>query len=212
MVCFTTGTAIRTPRGDVVIDNLQVGDLVTTMDNGPQRIAWIGQRNVTHSELLQNDRLHPVLIKKGVLGAERDLLVSRQHGMLLGQDHFGRAIHLAETMQGIRVAKGKRQVTYVHLMFKAHQVIFAEGTFSESFYPGPMALDVLSGASLEEMRLTFPKITATTQHEDIIASYGDTARVFLENKKAVSAWLSDGTDIMKKEIRKWDVDLAMEQF
>ncbi len=68
VVCFTSGTAIRTPNGDVLIDELRVGDLVTTMDNGPQRIAWIGQRHVTHSELRQNERLHPVLIKKGVLG------------------------------------------------------------------------------------------------------------------------------------------------
>ena len=50
-------------------------------------------------------------IKKGVLGATRDLLVSRQHGMLMGQDSLARATHLAEMMPGIRVATGKRQVT-----------------------------------------------------------------------------------------------------
>jgi hypothetical protein len=75
-----------------------------------------------------------------------------------------------------------------------------------------MALEMLSNASRKEMQLLFPKLTAATQSEDIIAAYGETARVFLENKKAVSAWLSEGTDIVKKEIRKWDLDLAMEQF
>ena len=212
VVCFTTGTAIRTPRGDVLIDDLKVGDLVTTMDNGSQRIGWIGQRHVTHSELLQNDRLRPVLIKNGVLGAQRDLLMSRQHGMLIGQDHFCRAVHLAKTMPGIRVAKGKRQVTYIHLMFEAHQVIFAEGIPSESFYPGSMALEMLNIASLEEMRLAFPQLNVSIQREVIIAGYGNTARVFLENKKALTAWLSEGTDVVKNEIRKWEVDLAMERF
>lgn len=212
VVCFTSGTAIRTPRGDVLIDDLRVGDLVTTLDNGPQRIAWIGKRHVAHSELRQNDRLHPVLIKKGVLGAERDLLVSRQHGMLLGQDHLARAAHLAKAMPGIRVAKGKREVTYIHLMFDAHQIVFAEGIPSESFYPGPMAIEMLTAATREEMRLVFPKLTGVNQLEDIVAAYGNTARVFLENKKAVNALLGEGPDVMKKEIRKWDVDLAMEQF
>ncbi|MCX7561466.1 Hint domain-containing protein [Sulfitobacter sp. F26204] len=212
VVCFTSGTAIRTPLGDVLIDDLRVGDLVSTMDNGPQRIAWIGQRHVTHAELLQNDRLHPVLIKKGVLGATRNLLVSRQHGMLLGQDHLGRAIHLAKTMPGIRVAKGKRQVTYVHLMFEKHQIIFAEGIPSESFYPGPMAMEMLSSASREQLRLIFPRLGPAVHHGDIIATYGDTARVFLENRKAVETWLLDTENSSAKEIKMWDVDLAIDRY
>lgn len=115
-------------------------------------------------------------------------------------------------MPGIRLAKGKRQVTYVHLMFDAHQIIFAEGIPSESFYPGPMALEMLSTAARQEMQLIFPKLSAAVGHEDIIAAYGNTARTFLENKNAVSAWLSEGPDVVNNKIRKWDVDLAMEQF
>lgn len=212
VVCFTTGTAIRTPRGDVLIDDLKVGDLVTTMDNGPQRIAWIGQRHVSHSELLQNERLHPVLIKKDVLGAARDLLVSRQHGMLLGQDHFARAVHLSKLMPGVRIAVGKRQVTYVHLMFEAHQIVFAEKIPSESFYPGPTALEMLTGASCGEMTKILPTLNKTIQLEDIVSAYGDTARVFLENQKAAGIWLRESDIPVKKKIMKWDMDLAKERY
>ncbi|WP_170151169.1 Hint domain-containing protein [Sulfitobacter guttiformis] len=35
MICFTFGTLIRTPRSDVLIDDLRAGNWVTTMDNGP---------------------------------------------------------------------------------------------------------------------------------------------------------------------------------
>jgi Ca2+-binding RTX toxin-like protein len=39
--CFTTGTMIRTPHGDVRIEELAIGDLVCTLDNGPQPLRWI---------------------------------------------------------------------------------------------------------------------------------------------------------------------------
>ncbi len=103
VICFTSGTAIRTLGGAARIEDLRVGDLVCTMDNGPQPIAWIGRRYVGREELLRNERLRPVLIRKGVLGAARDLLVSRQHGMLIGHEHLVRATHLARTARGVRI-------------------------------------------------------------------------------------------------------------
>jgi hypothetical protein len=59
VTCFTSGTAIRTPKGDVLIDHLRVGDLVTTMDNGPQRICWLGRRHVDAHALRANAKLRP---------------------------------------------------------------------------------------------------------------------------------------------------------
>lgn len=47
VTCFTSGTAILTPGGDVLIDELCVGDLVVTADNGPQPIRWIGKKSWT---------------------------------------------------------------------------------------------------------------------------------------------------------------------
>lgn len=41
-VCFTAGTMIATPDGERAIETLKVGDLVETLDNGPQAIRWIG--------------------------------------------------------------------------------------------------------------------------------------------------------------------------
>ncbi|KIC19549.1 LamG-like jellyroll fold domain-containing protein [Leisingera sp. ANG-DT] len=51
VVCFTAGTAIRTPQGDKPIETLRPGDLVCTLDNGPQPICWIGTRRLTRAEL-----------------------------------------------------------------------------------------------------------------------------------------------------------------
>ncbi|HBZ42955.1 MAG TPA: hemolysin [Maritimibacter sp.] len=180
-VCFSSETAIRTPRGERLIDDLRIGDLVSTMDNGPQPIRWIGRRHISNATLLANPRLRPILIPRGVMGATRNLLVSSQHGMLLGLDHLVRAKHLIEVPKSrVRIAHGRRSVTYMHLMFDAHQIIFAEGSPAESFYPGPMALHVVDRAALAELRSLFPEVCAQQANSTKISRhYGNTARLFL---------------------------------
>jgi len=191
VVCFTSGTALRTPRGDVLIDDLRVGDLVCTMDNGPQPVCWIGRRALGPADLAHSPHLRPVLIKQHVLGSARDLLVSGQHGMVIGGDrHLARAKHLAQTMGGIRIAQGKRQVTYIHLMFEAHQIIFAENIPSESFYPGPMALRMMGQAARTEVLALFPGHTDMSLSNAVVCAYGHTARDFLP-KRDLRKYLSD---------------------
>ena len=179
--CFTSGTTIRTPNGDVLIDTLQVGDLVTTMDNGPQRIRWIGTQTLSQRQLQARPNLRPILIRQGLLGATRNLLVSPQHGMLLGPDTLVRAKHLVEVPKsGIRIAHGKKSVTYIHLMFDAHQILFAENTASESFYPGPMALNGLTFAAKAKLRLLFPDVFDDDSPPGRVEKdYGATARPIL---------------------------------
>lgn len=189
VVCFGKGTAIRTPRGDVLVEDLRVGDLVTTMDNGPQKIRWINTRSYDAEQMQKGSHLHPVLIKRGTFGAERDLLVSQQHGVLVGQsgDSFARAKHLADAAKGVRIAKGKKSVTYVHLMFDDHQVIFAENVPSESFYPGPMALDQMSKPHRAAFSKVLPALgTGRVSREEVGKVYGPTARVFLKKKQVLN--------------------------
>ena len=45
IICFTQGTAILTPSGERRIETLRAGDLVVTLDNGPQPVRWIGHKN-----------------------------------------------------------------------------------------------------------------------------------------------------------------------
>ena len=189
VVCFGKGTAIRTPRGDVLVEDLRVGDLVTTMDNGPQKIRWINTRSYDAGQMQKGSHLHPVLIKRGTFGAERDLLVSQQHGVLVGQsgDSFARAKHLADAAKGVRIAKGKKTVTYVHLMFDDHQVIFAENVPSESFYPGPMALTQMSKPHRAAFSKVLPALgTGRVNREEVAKVYGPTARVFLKKKQVLN--------------------------
>ena len=180
VTCFTTGTAIRTPRGDVAIDDLRVGDLVMTLDNGAQPVRWIGTSTHDAAALRAHPHLRPVLIARGRLGNNRDLLVSRQHGMLVAGG-LARAIHLTDT-PGIRIANGKRQVTYLHLMFDAHQVIFAENAASESFYPGSQAMMTISPMARLSLLQAFPDLTPDLTEQGIAKVYGGPARTYLHRR------------------------------
>ena len=183
IVCFAAGTRVTTPQGEVAIENLRPGDLVNTLDHGAQPLLWVGQRHISDAELAASEELRPVLISKGALGNSRDLLVSRQHGMLIGTNHLVRAIHLAREMPGVRIANGKREVTYVHLFFARHEIVFAEGIASESFYPGPTALRMLSPAGRLEFLNLIPGLDTPGALTDIKvteAVYGKTARPFVK--------------------------------
>ena len=78
IVCFVSGTRLLTPDGYRTIDQMQVGDLVLTADAGAQPVQWIGRQTV-----LGIGELAPIRFRRRALGAERDLLVSPQHRMLL---------------------------------------------------------------------------------------------------------------------------------
>lgn len=159
-VCFAAGTLIRTPAGDIPVEKLRVGDLVTTKDNGPKRLLWSVMRALDNSALEAAPHLKPVLLQAGALGGERPLIVSPQHGvvkMINGEEVLVRAKHLAEEGEPrVRRMRGARSVTYVHLMFEQHEIIFAEGRPAESFYPGPMALRALQPDAIREFIEIFP--------------------------------------------------------
>ena len=193
IVCFATGTRILTPDGPVPIEVLEPGSLVLTLDNGPQPVRWIGKRYIGSEELAENEKLRPVLIPEGAFGAERNLFVSRQHGVLQGADHLVRAVHLIHENPGVRIAHGKREVTYVHLLLDQHQIIFAEGLASESFYPGPNALKMMAPAVRAELFEIIPGLDtpqALIDHKIVERAYGLTARPFAKPKDIAA--LSEG--------------------
>ncbi|MFC3168481.1 Hint domain-containing protein [Paracoccus fontiphilus] len=167
--CFTSGTLIATPDGQRPVEDIRVGDLVTTRDNGPQPVGWVGCRHVTAAEIAAVPALAPVRIAAGALGSglpAQDLLVSQQHRILvrsaIAQRMFGTAEllvaakHLSE-IDGIGIAADIDGVTYVHLMFAAHEIVTSNGAQTESLYPGPQALLAL-GEAAEEIFTLFPQL------------------------------------------------------
>lgn len=167
--CFTPGVMISTDRGEVAVEMLQPGDLVMTRDHGLQPIAWIGSRKLGLADLIAQPCLQPVKIGQGALGYGlplRDMLVSPQHRMLiegaLPEMLFGEAEVLVAATH-LTALEGVSQmltpgVTYIHLMFKRHEIISANGSWSESFQPAERMLDCMEIAQRDEIELIFPDL------------------------------------------------------
>jgi hypothetical protein len=167
--CFVAGSRIATPQGAAAIETLRVGDLVLTRDNGYRPIRWIGGREFGAEALADFPELLPVRVRRGAFGADvpsADLLVSPQHRMLLaGSDAAGHGdeteILAAATdlvTLGLAIPEAVCGVTYFHIMFDHHEIVWANGCWSESFLPEAAALDGLHDAQLREILMIFPEL------------------------------------------------------
>ncbi|WP_050605927.1 Hint domain-containing protein [Ruegeria sp. 6PALISEP08] len=161
--CFTSGTMIETPEGECAVEDLKAGDMVITVDHGPQPLIWVG-RTVVAAE----GKLAPIRLDAGVFGLVRPLLVSPQHRMLVEDWQalylFGHAEALvpAHTLVNgdtvTRVEGG--EIEYFHLLFKQHEIVFANGAKSESYYPGH-ALSASDRETQSEVLHLFPELAGT---------------------------------------------------
>ena len=171
IACFTLGAMIQTERGEVAVEELHAGDKVLTRDHGLQPVRWVGRRDLSQTDLAREPRFSPIRIEKGALGAnlpQRDLLVSPQHRMLVSgpraQLLFGDAeVLVAAThmvgMTGVQRVY-PRGISYVHILFDQHQIVRADGAWSESFQPGAQTLSGLEDAQRDEVLALFPHLRA----------------------------------------------------
>ncbi|WP_420859382.1 Hint domain-containing protein [Marivivens marinus] len=182
IICFTTGTRIATPHGARAIEDLKVGDLVVTRDHGLRPIRWIQSRTVPAM-----DRFAPIRLRRGVIrGLENDLVVSPQHRMLFqgyeAELLFGEtevlvsAKHLVNG-KDVTVEEGGT-VTYYHMLFDEHEIVYAEGAATESFHPGDIGMTGITDEAREELFAVFPELRSMPR------CYGDTARRVLKQYEA----------------------------
>ncbi|PXW72578.1 Hint domain-containing protein [Loktanella sp. PT4BL] len=168
--CFCEGTLISTDRGPQPVETLSEGDRILRADQTFGVLRRVFTTTVSRDELRCNPRLYPVRIVAGALGKdlpERDLLVSRQHRMLMSSNISERMFGVRDVLipaikltalPGIYVEEDVSHVTYVHLLFDQHEVIFAEGAPTESLFTGPEALSAISPEAKQEILTLFPEI------------------------------------------------------
>ena len=153
--CFTPGTLIATLAGPKPVETLVPGDLIVTLDAGPQPLVLLKEQQFDAAHFQQHPRQLPVVIAANALGAglpERPLTVSPQHRMLVrspvADRMFGSeeilipAVHL-EDLPGV-VRCDPQDIRYLHIVLPVHAVIFAEGTPTETLFLGGEMQDTLT--------------------------------------------------------------------
>lgn len=159
-VSFSRGTHITMASGaQKPIEQLQVGDLVLTRDDGPRAVRWIGQSTVRAV-----GEFAPIRIRAGTLHNEQDLLVSPDHRLFIYQrfDALGagrhevlvRARHLVNGDTVTRQQGGF--IDYFQLLFDSHHIIFAEGIAAETFLIDTRTRDALPRELTEAVEAALP--------------------------------------------------------
>jgi hypothetical protein len=133
-ICFMAGTLIRTPNGEVAVESLKRGDLVSTQDGNAVPVDWLGIQTVA-LQFADKMRVLPIRIRAGALAENvpsRDLLLSPDHAVLVD----GALIHAGALVNGTSVVREDRvplTFTYYHVEVADHSLIIAENTPAETF-------------------------------------------------------------------------------
>lgn len=167
--CFVAGTAIRTLRGDVAVEEIATGDAVLTRDNGFQPVRWTGTRALSAEDLASSPQFAPIQFAPGTLGPNqpaKPLRVSPQHRVLVQgarsdvlvgmQEVLVAALHLT-TWQGV-TRTADSSVTYVHLLFDQHEIVLSDGAWTESFQPAAATLADMAHPTRLEILALFPEL------------------------------------------------------
>jgi O-antigen biosynthesis protein len=132
--CYCPGTLIATPRGEVAIEDLAIGDEVVTASGQERSIRWIGRRSYSGRFALGQKHILPICIKAGALKdniPRRDLWISPHHAMYLK----GTLIEARDLVNEVSIfqAQHVEKIEYFHIELDSHDVILAEGALAETF-------------------------------------------------------------------------------
>jgi hypothetical protein len=133
VICFAKGTHIETDKGPKLVEELQVNDMVLTVEGRYEPVIWIGSRRVIAQFQGNKEKAYPVRIVKDAFGEnlpQRDLLVSPDHSIYVD----GLMIPAEKLINSKTIIQEKwSQVTYFHVELPKHEAIYAEGLPAESY-------------------------------------------------------------------------------
>jgi ELWxxDGT repeat protein len=151
VLCFREGTRIRTPDGDVAIEELAIGDAVLTYEGAARPIRWIGHRRVDCRYHPRPEAERPVRIRRGAFGdgmPQADLFLSPDHAVYAESA----LVPVKYLIDGDAIEQiAADEVTYFHIELDTHDVVLAEGLPAETWldtgmrdhfdnYEGPIRL------------------------------------------------------------------------
>ena len=136
LLCFVEGTQIKTSRGNVAVEALQVGDVVVTASGSARPIRWLGHRAIDCRRHPRPVDVMPVRITAHSFAPNRpfaDLLVSPGHSICVdvGGEILIPAIALVNGTTVAQVQVGR--VIYWHVELDRHDILIANSLAAESY-------------------------------------------------------------------------------
>ncbi|WP_238332799.1 Hint domain-containing protein [Acetobacter sp. DmW_136] len=136
--CFLAGSMIQTPNGDVPVENIRLGDEITTYVNGKEEsrsVIWAGKAHATvRPELADDEAGYPVRILKDAIAdgvPYKDMLITSEHCLFFK----GRFVPVRMLVNGVSIFYDKSITSYdyYHVETEQHSVIQADGMLTESY-------------------------------------------------------------------------------
>lgn len=191
-VCFTRGAVVSGVNGtDKKVEDLIIGDMVMTKSGTAKKVRWAGHSTLTPNTLEQFPNRRPIRFCAGALGGDHpEFTVSPQHKIYVEGSKLAKTLGVDEALapakhlvNGTTITRDDscEAVDYFHIMFEQHEVLFVEGVWSESFYPGKYTMSSVSDAMKEEIVFLFPDLDT----EDTSAAYGELAFRALKRREVL---------------------------
>ena len=133
VACFASGTHLRSPDGEVRVEDIRVGDVVVTTSGAHRPVKWIGHRAIDTVRHRDPKGIWPVKVQAGAFGPgkpHRDLWLSPEHAVF----HDGVLVQVGRLLNGATIVQVPQDnVTYWHVELDSHDLILAEGLEAETF-------------------------------------------------------------------------------
>ncbi|OUI78723.1 hypothetical protein HK18_07520 [Commensalibacter intestini] len=139
-VCMLPGTMIRTPEGDIAIENLRVGDFINVYNNqmvSAQKIIWIGKGNsqyIRHYNYINDQSNYPIRILKDAISPNvpyKDLCVTLEHCLFFDNKFI--PARMLVNGRSIIYDQSYKSYDYYHIETEKHSIIMADGMLTESY-------------------------------------------------------------------------------
>jgi Hint domain len=124
---------LKTPRGNRLVENLALGELVQVHFADVASLKWIGRRRVDCRKHPRPEKVWPVRICAGAFGDRRplrDLWLPPDHAVLVD----GTLISIKYLINGNSVAQiPVNEVSYYHVELPHHDLLLADDLLTESY-------------------------------------------------------------------------------
>ncbi|MGD7070226.1 Hint domain-containing protein [Acetobacter sp. AAB5] len=138
--CFLSGSMIRTPEGDVAVEDIKIGDEIVAFDwksnkEVTQPVVWAGKSHAfAYANMPDDEAGYPVRVLKDAIAdgvPYKDMLITPEHCLFFE----GKFVPARMLVNGVSIFYDKTIVSYeyYHLEAEQHSVITADGMLTESY-------------------------------------------------------------------------------